>query len=61
MNTTTAQYKINVVTSEGTESFIRTMPTRPTSKEGVAAQCNRLSVWIEKEYPNYTDFDITPI
>ena len=58
MNTTTATYQINVRTDEGLLSFLKTMPTRPKTQKGIKSQNNKLSRWVEKEYPNYTEYEI---
>ena len=58
MQTTTATYQINVRTDEGLLSFLKTMPTRPKTKKGIKSQNNKLSKWVEKEYPNYTEYEI---
>ena len=58
MNTTTATYQINVTTDEGLLSFLKTMPTRPKTQKGIKSQNNKLSKWVEKEYPNYTEYEI---
>ena len=59
MNTTTATYIINVTTEEGTASFHKVMPTRPKTSKGIKSQNNKLSKWVEKEYPNFINYDIT--
>ena len=61
MNTTTATYQINVTTNEGLLSFLKTMPTRPKTQKGIKSQNNKLSKWVEKEYPNYTEYEIALI
>ena len=61
MNTTTATYQINVRTDEGLSSFLKTMPTRPKTQKGIKSQNNKLSKWVEKEYPNYTEYEIALI
>ena len=61
MNTTTAQYLIQVKTEEGLASFTKTMPTRPKTSKGIKSQNNKLSKWVEKEYPNFTSYDISPL
>ena len=61
MNTTTATYQINVTTDEGLLSFLKTMPTRPKTQKGIKSQNNKLSRWVEKEYPNYIEYDISLI
>ena len=61
MNTTTATYQINVTTDEGLLSFLKTMPTRPKTQKGIKSQNNKLSKWVEKQYPNYTEYDISLI
>ena len=61
MNTTTAQYHIQVETEEGTASFTKTMPTRPKTSKGMKSQLNKLGKWVEKEYPNFIEYDIIPV
>ena len=61
MQTTTAQYKIQVITDEGSLSFIKTMPTKPKTQKGIKSQNNKLSKWVEKQYPNFTSYDIQPL
>ena len=61
MNTTTATYQISVTTDEGLLSFLKTMPTRPKTQKGIKSQNNKLSKWVEKEYPNYTEYEIALI
>ena len=61
MNTTTATYQINVRTDEGLLSFLKDMPTRPKTQKGIKSQNNKLSKWVEKEYPNYTEYEIALI
>ena len=61
MQTTTATYQINVRTDEGLLSFLKTMPTRPKTKKGIKSQNNKLSKWVEKQYPNYTEYEITMV
>ena len=61
MNTTTAIYQINVRTDEGLLSFLKTMPTYPKTQKGIKSQNNKLSLWVEKEYPSYTEYEIALI
>ena len=61
MNTTTATYQINVTTDEGSLSFLKDMPTRSKTKKGIKSQNNKLSKWVEKQYPNYTEYEITMV
>ena len=61
MKTTTATYTISVTTDEGTASFTKTMPTRPKTHKGIKSRNNKLSKWVEKEYPNFTSYDISPL
>ena len=58
MKTTTATYSISVTTEEGSLSFLKVMPTRPKTQKGIKSQNNKLSKWVEKEYPNFTSYDI---
>ena len=58
MNTTTATYQISVTTDEGSLSFLKDMPTRPKTQKGIKSQNNKLSKWVEKQYPNYTEYEI---
>ena len=59
MKTTTATYSIRVTTEEGSLSFLKVMPTRPKTHKGIQSQNNKLSKWVEKEYPNFTSYDIS--
>ena len=59
MQTTTATYQIQVTTDEGSLSFLKTMPTKPKTHKGVKSQNNKLSKWVEKQYPNFTSYDIS--
>ena len=61
MNTTTATYQISVTTDEGSLSFLKDMPTRPKTQKGIKSQNNKLSLRVEKQYPNYTEYDISLI
>ena len=61
MNTTTATYQIQVTTDEGSLSFLKDMPTRPKTKKGIKSQNNKLSKWVEKQYPNYIEYEIALI
>ena len=58
MNTTTATYQIQVTTPAGSLSFLKDMPTRPKTQKGIKSQNNKLSKWVEKQYPNFTSYDI---
>ena len=58
MKTTTATYSIQVTEPDGFTSFLKTMPTRPTTQKGIKSQNNKLSQWVEKCYPNFTSYDI---
>ena len=59
MKTTTATYSIQVTTDdENIITFYKTMPTRPKTHKGIKSQNNKLSKWVEKEYPNFTSYDI---
>ena len=61
MQTTTATYSISVTTDdENIITFYKTMPTRPTTSKGVKAQNAKLSKWVEKNYPNFTEYEILP-
>ena len=60
MKTTTATYSISVTTDEGIATFYKTMPTRPTTQRGIKSQNNKLSKWVEKNYPNFIEYEITP-
>ena len=59
MNTTAATYSITVTTDEGHLSFLKDMPTRPKTQKGIKSQNNKLSKWVEKQYPNFTSYDIS--
>jgi ABC-type tungstate transport system permease subunit len=61
METTTATYQISVTTDdENIITFYKTMPTRPKTSKGVKSQNAKLSKWVEKNYPNFTEYDILP-
>ena len=59
MNTTAAIYKIQVTTNEGSLSVLKVMPTKPKTHKGVKSQNNKLSKWVEKQYPNFTSYNIS--
>ena len=61
MKTTIATYSITVTTDEGHLSFLKDMPTRPKTQKGIKSQNNKLSKWVEKEYPNFIEYDITMV
>jgi hypothetical protein len=61
MQTTTATYKIQVTTDEKSLSFLKVMPTKPKTSKGVKAQNTKLSKWVEKQYPNFTSYVISPL
>ena len=58
MNTTTATYRIEVTTDEGTVSFLRTMPTRPKTHKGIKSHNTRLENYAKKQYPNWYYIDV---
>ena len=58
MKTTTATYSIQVTEPDGFTSFLKTMPTRPTTQKGIKSQNNKLSQWVEKCYPNFTSYEV---
>jgi len=58
MNTTAAIYKIEVTTDEGSLSVLKVMPTRPKTHKGIKSQNNKLSKWVEKQYPNFTSYEV---
>ena len=60
MKTTTATYKIRVTTDEGSLSLLKTMPTKPKTHKGIKSQNDKLSKWVEKQYPNFSSYDISP-
>ena len=59
METTTATWKIQVTTPGGHLSFLKDMPTKPKTQKGIKSQNNKLSKWVEKQYPNFTSYDIS--
>ena len=62
MQTTTATYIVNVTTDdENIITFYKTMPTKPKTSKGVKSQNTKLSKWVEKQYPNFTSYDISPL
>ena len=59
MQTTTATYIVNVTTDdENIITFYKTMPTKPKTSKGIKAQNTKLSKWVEREYPNFIEYDI---
>ena len=60
MKTKTATYSLSVTTDEGTATFYKTMPTKPKTSKGVKAQNTKLSKWVEKNYPNFIEYEILP-
>ena len=58
MNTTICNLFDSVTTDEGHLSFLKDMPTRPKTHKGIKSQNNKLSKWVEKQYPNFTSYDI---
>ncbi len=58
MQTTTATYRIEITTDEGTVSFLRTMPTRPKTHKGIRAHNTRLENYAKKQYPNWNTIDV---
>ena len=58
MKTTTATYSIQVTEPGGFTSFLKTMPTCPTTQKGIKSQNNKLSKWVEKCYPNFTSYEV---
>jgi hypothetical protein len=61
MKTTIATYKIEVTTDDGSLSFLKSMPTKPKTHKGIKSQNNKLSKWVETEYPNFTEYNIIPL
>ena len=59
MKTTAATYQIEVTTDEGRLSFLKDMPTRPKTHKGIKSQNDKLSRWVEKEYPNFLSYHIS--
>ena len=59
METTAATWKIQVTTPAGSLSFLKDMPTRPKTSKGIKSQNNKLSKWVENQYPNFTSYDIS--
>ena len=58
MNTTTATYSIQVTQPGGHLSFLKTMPTRPTTQKGIKSQNTKLSKWVEKCYPEFISYEV---
>ena len=58
MKTTTATYRIQVTTNEGHLSFLKDMPTKPKTSKGIKSQNSKLSKWVEKQYPNFTSYEV---
>ena len=61
MQTTTAEYKIEVITDEGCLSFIRTMPTKPKTSKGRNSHIAKLGNYAKKQYPNWTNIKVTTV
>jgi len=61
VQTTAATYSIQVTTDEGHMSFLKFMPTKPKTSKGIKSQNNKLSKWVEKQYPNFTSYEINLI
>jgi uncharacterized cupredoxin-like copper-binding protein len=61
VQTTAATYSIQVTTDEGHLSFLKFMPTKPKTSKGIKSQNNKLSKWVEKQYPNFTSYEINLI
>jgi hypothetical protein len=59
MQTTTATWKIQVTTPAGELSFLKDMPTRPKTHKGIKSQNNKLSKWVEKQYPDFLSYHIS--
>ena len=59
MKTTTATYSIEITTDEGRLSFLKDMPTKPKTHKRIKSQNDRLSRWVEKEYPNFLSYHIS--
>ena len=59
MQTTTATWKIEVTTDTGRTSFLKDMPTRPKTHKGIKSQNNKLSKWVEKQYPDFLSYHIS--
>lgn len=58
MKTTAATYQISVTTDEGTLSFLKTMPTTPTTSKGIKSHNTKLTNYAMKQYPNFKEIDI---
>ncbi len=59
MQTTIATWKIEVTTDTGRLSFLKDMPTRPKTQKGIKSQNNKLSKWVEKQYPDFLSYHIS--
>ena len=58
MQTTTATYSIQVTKPGGHLSFLKDMPTRPKTSKGKKSQNDKLCKWVEKQYPDFTSYEI---
>ena len=59
MKTTTATYKIDVTQECGNVvTYMRTMPTRPTTNKGRISQNNKLEKWAMNVCHNWKEIDI---
>ena len=61
MQTTTATYKIEVTTDEGSLSFLKVMPTKPKTSKGIKSQNTKLENYAKKQYPNWTEINVIPL
>ena len=60
MNTTAATYRIQVTTDEGHLSFLKDHAhTNLKHTKVIKSQNTKLSKWVEKQYPNFTSYDIS--
>lgn len=58
METTTATYRIEVTTDEGSLSFLKVMPTKPKTSKGIKSQNTKLENYAKKQYPNWTEINV---
>ena len=60
MKTTTATYKIDVTQECGNVlTYMRTMPTRPTTHRGIKSHNTKLENWAKNVCHNWKEINIT--
>ena len=59
MQTTTATYSIQVTTPGGHLSFLKDMPTRPTTHRGIKSHNTKLENWAKTVCHNWKEINVT--